>query len=81
MRTSSRHLQRCSAADALTPGFRSWTNGRSSHQRQNVPRADGLNMTTYLGLVLLLVAYVLGSRLVIMTLGHGLRHSAQPGSG
>lgn len=38
-------------------------------------------MTTYLGLVLLLVAYVLGSRLVIMTLGHGLCHSAQPGSG
>lgn len=43
--------------------------------------ADGLNMTTYLGLVLLLVAYVLGSRLVIMTLGPELRHSAQPGSG
>ncbi|MGN0101931.1 MAG: hypothetical protein ACI39C_13420 [Dietzia sp.] len=43
--------------------------------------ADGLNMTTYLGLVLLLVAYVLGSRLVIMPLGHELRHSAQPGDG
>ena len=43
--------------------------------------ADGLYMTTYLGLVLLLVAYVLGSRLVIMTLRHGFRHDRQPGFG
>lgn len=43
--------------------------------------ADGLYLTTYLGLVLLLVAYVLGSRLVIMTLRHGFRHSGQSGSG
>lgn len=43
--------------------------------------ADELYMTTYLGLLLLLVAYVLGSRLVIMTLRHGFRHSDHTGIG
>lgn len=33
--------------------------------------SDGLLMTTYLGMMLLLVAYVIGSRLVIMTLQRG----------
>lgn len=34
--------------------------------------SDGLLMTSYLGMVLLLIAYVLGSRLIIMTLQRGL---------
>lgn len=39
--------------------------------------SDGLLMTTYLGMMLLLVAYVIGNRLVIMTLQRGSHHTTR----
>lgn len=39
--------------------------------------ADGLRMTAYIGMVLLLIAYVIGSRLVIMTLQRGVHEQPQ----
>lgn len=40
--------------------------------------SDGLLMTTYLGMMLLLIAYVIGSRLIIMTLQRGFTAPARP---
>lgn len=43
--------------------------------------SDGLLMTTYLGMMLLLIAYVIGSRLVIMTLQRGFRDQTRTPGG
>ena len=43
--------------------------------------SDDLLMTTYIGMALLLIAYVIGSRLVIMTLQRGFRENTRTSAG